>query len=430
VSDTDQVFAKCAWRLIPFMVVLYAVNFLDRVNVGFAALTMNRNLGFSPAVYGFGAGIFFVGYCLFEVPSNVALMRIGARRWIFRIVLSWGVISAATAFVQGPASFYAFRFLLGVAEAGLYPGLIFYLTLWFPQAYRARFMAAFITAAPLASVIGGPLSGFILGMDGLAGFHGWQWLFLLEALPACLLAFAVLKLLPDGPYSAAWLTGKEKQIIAARLASENSVRHQEFWASLRDPRVLALGLVLLGFGFARYGIGLFLPQIVQAMGFSNLATGFVVALPYLVSIGAMLLWARSSHASGERAWHVALPALLAASGFAVAAAVQSNLIVFIALTLVTIGIHIAYGPFFSLASSFLRGPAAAGGIALITTISNLGGFLGPSVVGALKQETGSYSSGMAVLALGLIISGIIVLVLRRNITSQQTMLQAKAEGSA
>src|SRR6185295_5777727 len=173
---TDQVFAKCAWRLIPFMVVLYAVNFLDRVNVGFAALTMNRDLGFSPAVYGFGAGIFFVGYCLFEVPSNVALMRIGARRWIFRIVLSWGVISAATAFVQGPASFYAFRFLLGVAEAGLYPGLIFYLTLWFPQAYRARFMAAFITAAPLASVIGGPLSGLILGMDGLGGFHGWQWL--------------------------------------------------------------------------------------------------------------------------------------------------------------------------------------------------------------------------------------------------------------
>jgi ACS family tartrate transporter-like MFS transporter len=416
--NDDRVFAKCAWRLIPFMALLLTVNFLDRVNVSFAALTMNRDLGFSPSIYGLGAGLFFAGYCLFEVPSNVVLTRVGARRWMFRIVATWGLASAATAFVQGPASFYVLRFLLGVAEAGLYPGLVFYLTLWFPQAYRARFLAGFIAAAPLASAIGGPVSVLILGMDGAGGLRGWQWLFLLEGLPALLLSFAVLKLLPDGPADAPWLSGEEKATIAARLASEEHAGENDLWSGLRDPRVLALGVVLLGFGFARYGIGLFLPQIVQDMGFSNLATGFVVAVPYVASIGAMVLWARSSDARSERVWHVALAALLAASGFAVAGLAHSDLIVLVALTLVTIGIHAAFGPFFCLPSSFLSGPAAAGGIALITTISNFGGFLGPTVIGVLREGTGDYGAGMFVMALGMAMSAAVVLALGRAMARQ------------
>jgi ACS family tartrate transporter-like MFS transporter len=416
--NEDRVFAKCAWRLIPFVVLLLAVNFLDRVNVSFAALTMNRDLGFSPSIYGLGAGLFFVGYCLFEVPSNVILTRVGARRWMFRIVATWGVASAATAFVQGPASFYLLRFLLGVAEAGLYPGLVFYLTLWFPQAYRARFLASFIAAAPLASAIGAPVSVLILGMDGVAGLRGWQWLFLLEGSPAVLLSFAVLKVLPDGPARAPWLSGEEKAIIAGRLASEEPAGETGLWSGLRDPRVLALSLVLLGFAFARYGIGLFLPQIVQAMGFSNLATGFIVAVPYVASIGGMVLWARSSDAKGERIWHVALAALLAAAGFAIAGLVQSDLIVLVALTVVTVGIHAAFGPFFCLPSSFLSGPAAAAGIAFITTVSNLGGLLGPTVVGVLREVTGDYGAGMFVLALGLVMSAGIALGLGRAMSPQ------------
>ena len=211
MNAQDQVFAKCAWRLIPFMVLLYLVNFLDRLNVGFAALTMNKDLGFSPAIFGFGAGVFFIGYLLFQVPANVILERVGARRWIFCITAIWGLISASNAFVQGPTSFYALRFLLGVAEAGLFPGMIFYLTLWFPQTYRARFNASFYLAIPLAGIIGGPLSGLILGMDGVGDLHGWQWLFLIEGTPALVLAFAVLKFLPDGPADASWLTARRRK---------------------------------------------------------------------------------------------------------------------------------------------------------------------------------------------------------------------------
>ena len=391
----DRVFAKCAWRLIPFMMLLYVVNFIDRVNVGFAALTMNKDLGFSPAIFGFGAGVFFIGYLLFQVPANVILERVGARRWIFCILVVWGAISAANAFVQGPTSFYALRFLLGVAEAGFFPGMIFYLTLWFPQAYRARFTASFMAAIPLAGIIGGPLSGLILGMDGVAGLHGWQWLFLIEGLPACLLAFAVLKLLPDGPAHASWLSGAEKKRLPLASPPKTSWRIGTFGrpcairACLRSASLF--GIVMIAF----YGTSLWLPQIVQAMGFSNRATGFVVALPYVAGMAAMILWGRSSDARGERIWHVALPMLLAAAGFAGASVAQTDPLVLVALTLSMVGIVSAYGPFWSLPSSFLRGSAAAGGIALINTIASLGGFVGPSLIGVLKEQTGGYASAMA-----------------------------------
>ena len=395
------------------MVLLYLVNFLDRLNVGFAALTMNKDLGFSPAMFGFGAGVFFIGYLLFQVPANVILERVGARRWIFCITAIWGLISASNAFVQGPTSFYALRFLLGVAEAGLFPGMIFYLTLWFPQTYRARFTASFYVAIPLAGIIGGPLSGLILGMDGVGDLHGWQWLFLIEGTPALVLAFAVLKFLPDGPADASWLTGAEKKTIAARHAAEDSTEHRDLWRALRDPRVLALGLVNFGIQCGLYGTTLWLPQIVQAMGFSNLATGFVVALPYVAAMAAMILWGRSSDKRGERIWHVALPILLAAAGFAGASVAQTDPLVLVALTLSMVGIVSAYGPFWSLPSSFLGGSAAAGGIALINTIASLGGFVGPTIIGVLKEQTGSYASAMAMLAIVFVVAALIVLALGR-----------------
>ena len=406
----DRIFAKCAWRLIPFMVVLYVVNFLDRVNVGFAALTMNKDLGFSPAVYGLGAGLFFAGYAVCQVPANLILKQVGARRWIFLILAAWGVISVSNAAISGPASFYGLRFLLGVAEAGFFPGMIFYLTLWFPRAYRARFTATFMTAVPLANIIGSPVSSFILEMNGTGKLAGWQWLFLLEGLPACVLAFAVLKLLPDGPSDASWLSQSEKQTIAARLAAEDATAHHSFRRALLDVRVLALCPVGLGLSFGNYGVGLWLPQIVQSMGYSTLATGFIVAVPSLAGMVAMVLWGRSSDRHGERVKHVAAAALLAAVSLGVASLSGSNLAVLAALTFATVGIYSALPTFYSVPSMFLSGTAAAGGIALVNTFgTGLGGFLGPTVVGLLRQATGGYATGMQALALGLTMSAVILL---------------------
>jgi ACS family tartrate transporter-like MFS transporter len=394
----DRVFTKCAWRLIPFMVLLYVVNYLDRVNVGFAALTMNRDLGFSPPVYGFGAGIFFIGYTLFQVPANIILERIGVRRWVFCILLVWGAVSAGCAFVKGSTSFYVLRFLLGIAEAGFYPGMLLYLTYWFPQNYRARFMAVFQTSVLWAFIIGGPVSGLILQTDGMSGLRGWQWLFLIQGVPACLLAFAVLKLLPDGPAAAPWLALEEKRMIATALGAEDSREHAGIIAALRDPRVLALSLVLLGNATALYGFDLWLPQIVQGMGFSTLATGFLVVIPYVGGIAAMLVWATHSDRTKERIWHIALPAFLTASGFLAASFAQSPLVVLFALTLVRIGISSLLAPFWSLSSAVLGRRAAAGGIAFINTVgSGLGGFTGPVAIGFLKQQTGGYAASMAAL---------------------------------
>ena len=419
--NEHRVFVKCAWRLIPFMILLYVVNYIDRVNVGFAALTMNKDLGLSPSVFGLGAGIFFVGYALFQVPANVMLERMGARRWVFCILATWGSISAATALVQGATSFYLLRFLLGVAEAGFTPGMIFYLSIWFPRSYRARFTGGFFVAVPLAFIVGGPLSALILGMDGVAGLHGWQWLFLMEGIPVSLLAFVVLRVLPDGPAKAWFLTADERSMIAARLAAEDSPNEQrDLWPALRDPRVIALGLVYFGISSGAYGVQLWLPQIVQAMGYSNFATGFIVTIPFVAGIAGLILWGRSSDLRNERIWHVALPTLLAAGSFIFASIAPSNVLVLLALTLATVGIRSVQGPYWSLLSSFLSGPAAAGGIALASTIgTGLGGFLGPTVIGVLRQETGGYASGMVALAVGQIIATSIVLALGRAMRSPQ-----------
>ena len=406
------------------MMLLYVVNFIDRSNVGFAALTMNRDLGFSPSVFGLGSGIFFLGYVLFHVPATLLLERVGARRMIFCIMAVWGLISASNAFVRGPQSFYVLRFFLGVAEAGFFPGMIFYLTLWFPNAYRGRYSAIFSSAIPLAGIIGGPLSGVILGMDGVAGLHGWQWLFLLQGLPASLLAFSVLKFLPDRPVHARWLDDVEKDSIAASLAASTFPDDQNLWKTLRDPRVLALGIAAFASGSSIYATSLWLPQIIHAMGFSSRATGFVSALPYLAGMGAMIFWGRSSDASGERIWHIALGWLLAAAGFAVATISQDPALTLLGLTLAVMGALAAFGPFYSVPSSFLTGPAAAGGIALINSIATLGGFFGPVVVGILKERTGGYSAGFAVLAFELVLASFIVLALGRAMALRSAFAQS------
>ncbi len=410
----DAIFAKAAWRLIPFLGLLYVVNFLDRVNVGFAALTMNKDIGLGAEAYGWGAGIFFIGYFIFEVPSNVILERVGARLWIFRIMLSWGIVSAATAFVHGPLSFYVLRFFLGVMEAGFFPGIMLYLTYWFPAASRARYNSYFFFAIPLASAIGGPLSSAILQMGGVTHLHGWQWLFLLEGLPACVLSLFVLAHLPDGPNRAKWLSDDEKRIVAARLARD-AIAPGDLWSGLSDIRVWWLAAADFGIIFALYGVGFWLPQIVKAMGFSNLQTGFVVACPYVICAFAMVAWARSSDARGERIWHVVVAALLGASGLAAAALLHTSVFSLIALTVAAIGIYAGLVSIWTLPSSILGGAAAAGGIALINSLANLGGFVGPYVMGWLKQSTGGYETGMAVLAAGLLTSVVLVLTLARSL---------------
>lgn len=421
--EEHPAFGKVARRLIPLMMVLYLVSFLDRVNVGFAALTMNKDLDFSPAVYGWGASIFFLGYFLFEVPSNLIMEKVGARLWICRIMVTWGLLSAATAFVTGPTSFYVVRFLLGVAEAGFLPGMILYLGYWFPLAIRGRTIALFMAAVPIASAVGAPLSGMVLQTHGFLGLAGWQWLFLIEGIPACLLGIVVLIFLPDGPQQARWLSDAEKQAIAQRLALDAagappSTRHA-LGPALTDPRVIGLGIVYFGLVMGLYGVGLWLPQMVQARGYSPAAIGWILVLPYAVSAIAMLAWGRHSDRSGERVWHVAGPLLVGGIGLAASIHAGSDLLALGAITVASMGIYATLGPFWTLPPLFLRGTAAAAGIALINAIGNLGGVAGPYVVGLLRQASGGYDSALEALALALILAGALALALGRVLVRRQ-----------
>jgi MFS transporter, ACS family, tartrate transporter len=323
---------------------------------------------------------------------------------------------------KAPLSFYAVRFLLGVAEAGFFPGMLLYLTYWFPRTYLARVTANFMVAVPLSAVIGGPLSSIILGMDGVARLHGWQWLFLIEGVPVFLLSFAVLKLLPDGPARAPWLSVGEKELIIKYLAAVEPPGRPDLWRALYDARLVALSLANFAFQASAYGVALWLPQIVQGMGFSNRDTGFVVALPYVASLGVMVICGRSSSKRGERTWHVAIPWLLAASGFAVASLVQSDAIVLAAVSFGLLIMFAAYGPFYSWPSSFLRGTAAAGGIGIFNTIGSLGGFFGPTLFGALREGTGDYATGLAAAAFGFVLATLIVLAVGRVMAARPTIV--------
>ena len=411
----QRVFAKAAWRIIPFMMLLYVANFLDRVNVGFAALTMNKDLVISDTVFGVVGGIFFLGYFFFEVPSNVILEKVGARLWICRIMLTWGIVSMATAFVRGPESLGVLRFLLGVAEAGFFPGVIFYLGLWFPAAMRARYIGLFLCAIALANIVGAPVSGLILGMDGVWGLRGWQWLFVLEGLPSFFLAFAVLVWLPNGPGDARWLNDDERAAIDARLKAEPARAHHALWPMLRDPRVWALAIPDFGIVLSTYGVGLWLPQIVKGLGFSNLGVGAVVAAVYIASSIATVLWCLSSDRAGERIRHVAIAAVIGASGLIAAAFTQGSIVCVFALAIGMSGTLAAISVFWSLPSSFLGQTAAAGGIALINSLANLAGFAGPYLMGWLKTATGGYAAGLGVLGGGLLMTAITILLVGRTL---------------
>jgi ACS family tartrate transporter-like MFS transporter len=406
---------KVTRRLIPYLFVCYVVNYLDRFNISFAALEMKTDLGLSDAVYGLGAGMFFAGYVTFEIPSNLILQRVGARRWIARIMATWGILSCAMILVRTPASFYAVRFLLGVAEAGFLPGMIFYLTHWIPARDRAGVFALFLTSTALAGVVGAPLSAGLLKMGGVAGLHGWQWLFLVEGFPAVLLGITTLFYLPDRPADAAWLTADERASLERTLEAERQAIEQAepltLWQALTHRRVWRLALLYFATIISFYGVAFWLPQIVQSFsGLGNVATALLSALPYLAASVGMVVVARWSDRTGLRRRFVAGAAFVAAAGLGLGAAAQGHPVVaFLALCLSATGIWSTLGPFWSLPTTFLAGTAAAGGIALINSIGNIGGFVGPTVVGFLKQRTSGFASGLVVLALTLVVAGVLAL---------------------
>lgn len=404
-------------RLLPFLLVLYVVAWLDRVNISFAALTMNRDLGFSDAVYGLGAGIFFIGYAMFEIPSNILLARVGARRWITRIMVTWGLLSIAMVWVHDASSFYLVRFLLGVAEAGFLPGIIYYLGEWYPRHEHARAVSWFMMAIPLSTVIGGPLAGVLLLLDGHAGLHGWQWLFLIEGMPAVLLGVAVWFYLDDSPAHARWLSDAQRGWLINELHVEKqqvAARHGiTTLRALMHPVVWLLGLCMFAFQTGSYGLNLWIPQIIKGLsGVSNLMVSLLSAMPYAAAAVAMWWLGKHSDRTGERFWHVALPTLLGAVGFIACAVITLPWLGMVALTIAAVGDLSTRGPFWALPRRFLTGKSSAAGIALINTLGALGGFVGPYAVGAIKQATHSFAGGMVLLAGLLLFAAITVLCLR------------------
>jgi MFS transporter, ACS family, tartrate transporter len=425
IDARDRAIArKVAWRLAPLLMICYFVAFLDRVNVGFAALTMNADLGFDSAIFGFGAGIFFIGYFIFEVPSNLVLERLGARIWIARIMFSWGLVSAAMALVWNDTSFYAGRFLLGAAEAGFFPGVVLYLTYWFPAEHRAKMIGLFMAAVPISGVIGSPLSGWLLGLDGALGLHGWQWLFILEGLPSMILSVVIWLYLTDRPGAAHWLTAAEREWLEATLERErahrDSVRKYRLGEALTDGRVLSLSVLYFGLVSGLYGVTFWLPQIIKGFGgLSNLEVGFIAALPTLAAAIAMVAWTRHSDRTQERPWHVALPAFAGFLGLTASAFTSDPILSTIALSVALLGIYAAIATSWTLPTAFLTGTAAAGGLALINSIGNLGGFAGPYFVGWIKTATGTYSLALLIIGIGVAMSGLIALAMRQAVANER-----------
>jgi ACS family tartrate transporter-like MFS transporter len=394
--------AKVSWRLLPLVALAYCIAYIDRSNISVAALTMNKDLGFSAYLYGWGAGIFFFGYFLFEVPSNLILEKIGARIWIARIMVTWGIISGLTAFITGATSFLIIRFLLGAAEAGFFPGMILYLTYWFPAQYRGRVISTLFIAQPVANAVASSGSAAILGMDGVLGLKGWQWIFIIEAIPAVLLGLFILRIMTDRPARAEWLADDERVWLQTRLDNENREiardGHMTWTRALRDPRVVALSMIYLGSVTANYGIVFFMPQIVKGLGLSDMMTGFVSSGPYIVGIIGLLAWGWSSDRNKERRWHLITASTLGAAGLALAAWSGASYWALLGMSMATAGIYGSRAAFWPMPSLFLTGTAAAGAIAMINAIGNLGGYIGPFVVGWIKDSTKSFEAGLYFLA--------------------------------
>jgi len=418
-SDIESTtMSKVTWRLVPFLMLCYFIAFLDRVNVGFAGASMRADLDLSATAFGGAAGIFFIAYFFFEVPSNLALHAFGARRWIARIMFTWGLISGAQAFVTGELSFNIVRLLLGMAEAGFFPGIIFFLTLWFPTAYRARIVGWFMFAIPISTVIGAPISGLVLGLEGVGGLHGWQWMFLIEAFPALIMTFAVLHYLTDRPVDAKWLKPEEREWLQGRLDRERAEREAildlSWFRSMLDWRVIALGLVYMGCNIPQYGLSFFLPQIVKAFGVSNLTAGFITAMPYLVGAIGMVAWGAHSDRTGERKWHAAIAFLFIIAGLGLASTTDDPAIKMLLLCVAGFGFFAVLPIFWTLPTAFLSGAGAAAGIAAVNSIGNLGGYFGPQAFGLLRDYTGADVTGLVFLAGCAFVGMVIVLLLGYN----------------
>lgn len=413
----DAVYRKVSWRLIPLLFVCYIVAYLDRVNVGFAKLQMQDALQFSEAVYGLGAGIFFVGYFLFEVPSNVILHKVGAKRWIARIMVTWGLLSAGTMFVNSPMSFYLVRFFLGAAEAGFFPGIILYLTYWFPAARRGKATSLFLAAIPFAGILGGPFSGWILqSMAGVNGWQGWQWLFLLQGLPTVAMGFLVWRYLDDRVKDARWLEPAERELIARDIAADGSGKSEaKVLSVLTNGRVWLLALVYFTFTAGLYGISFWLPSIIKSIGVKGaLDIGLLSAIPWSFGVVAMYLVARSADGRLEHRWHSAVAAVVGALGLVLSVAMHGNAVwAMVGLTIATMGIMATLPVFWGLPTSFLGGAAAAAGIAFINSFGNLSGFAAPFMIGVIKDITKSTDSGLHMLAGLLVLGAVLVLVLAK-----------------
>ncbi|MCS3448473.1 MULTISPECIES: MFS transporter [Bradyrhizobium] len=421
---SDALIKKVSVRLIPVLFVSYVLAYLDRINVGFAALKMNADIGISPYIFGLGAGVFFLSYFVFEVPSNLALAKFGARKWISRIMISWGIISACMAFVQGPTSFIIVRFLLGVAEAGFFPGVILYLTFWFPQEYRARIVAAFIVAVPVSLALGGPLSTGLLSMDGVLGLRGWQWLFILQGVPTFLFGFVFLAIMPDRPRDATWLTGEERSALQGAVDEDDgavAANHgSDTLQAMTDPRTLALAFIWFANTTANLGLAFFLPQMLKGLGLTDMQTGIVTSVPYIFGTLGILGFGYISDKYNERRWTLFVALALTAVGLFGAGLLTGSLLTVGVVAVAAIGIYGAKPPFWPLPSTFMTGNAAAAGIALINSIGNLGGFVGPYALGWIKDSTQSYQAGLYFLAvLTLIAAALTPFVVNARFTNGQ-----------
>ncbi|AMP00741.1 major Facilitator Superfamily protein [Collimonas arenae] len=415
-------YAKVTWRLLPLLFLCYVASYLDRVNVGFAKLQMLNDLKFSETVYGLGAGIFFLGYFIFEIPSNMILHRVGARLWIARIMITWGIISGAMIFVDSPGTFYVMRFLLGVAEAGFFPGVILYLTYWYPAHRRGKMTALFMTGVPLSGVIGGPLSGWIMkAMPGVHGLAGWQWMFVLEAIPSLILGVIVIFYLQDRIRGAKWLSEEEKVLLETQVQAETNQKQEVSLGQMfANPKVWLMALIYFCFVMGLYGVSFWLPTIIKTTGVTDTFNiGLLTAIPYASAAIAMILIGHSADKRRERRWHVAIPALLGSIGLVMSTVYDHNtLLAMSALTLATIGIITVLPLFWSLPTAFLGGAAAAAGIALINSLGNLAGFVSPYLVGWLKDQTHSTNSGMFVLAASLLLGAMLTLSLSPRLVNK------------
>jgi D-galactonate transporter len=417
-----RLYARVTRRLMPLLFGCYVAAYLDRVNIGFAKLQMLSDLRFSETVYGLGAGIFFIGYFLFEIPSNIILHRVGARLWIARVMLTWGMISGAMLFVTSATGFYILRFLLGAAEAGFFPGVILYLTYWYPSDRRTAIVALFMTGIPLAGMIGGPMSGWILkAMTGVHGLAGWQWLFLLEALPSLVLGVAVLAYLDDGIIRARWLTADEKEMLGARIADDQKhAATHALWGGVTNPRVWFLSVIYFCLIAGLYGAGFWVPTLIQRTGVASpLAIGMLTVLPNAVAAALMVTISRRSDRTRERRWHLVIPALVGAAGWLVTVRYgHDTAIALLGMSLAMAGVTTSLAQFWSLPTAILAGAAAATGIALINSIGNLAGFLGPWLIGWLVDRTGSTDFGVYALAGVSAIGSILVLTIPARIVNR------------